>query len=116
MDVGRRTDVPDVLAAFDVAVCSSVFEGSPLAVMEFMEAGLPIVATKVGGVPDLVDEGEGGFLVSPGDAATLAERVCKLLADPEAARRMGEHGQRRRREEFAIDVAARRTEELYERL
>jgi glycosyltransferase involved in cell wall biosynthesis len=114
--LGRRTDVPDVLAAFDVAVCSSVFEGSPLAVMEFMEAGLPIVATKVGGVPDLVDEGEGGYLVAPGDAATLAERVCKLLADPEAARRMGQHGQRRRREEFAIDVAARRTEELYERL
>jgi glycosyltransferase involved in cell wall biosynthesis len=81
-----------------------------------MEAGLPIVATEVGGVPDLVEDGVGGYLVAPGDAATLAERVCALLADPEGAKRMGLHGQQRRREEFALDVAARRLEELYERL
>ncbi|HEX8714352.1 MAG TPA: glycosyltransferase, partial [Solirubrobacteraceae bacterium] len=53
--VGLRTDIPDVLAALDIAVCCSDFEGSPLSVLEYMDAGLPVVATRVGGLPDLVD-------------------------------------------------------------
>jgi glycosyltransferase involved in cell wall biosynthesis len=111
--LGRRTDVPDVLATLDVAVSSSVFEGAPLAMLEFMEAGLPIVATAVGGVPDLVAEGLGGYLVAPHDPAALGDRVVATLADGARAREMGEYNRRRRREEFDLDTIVRRLEDLY---
>lgn len=114
--MGFRADVPDVLAALDVAVSSSAFEGSPLAVMEFMEAALPIVATRVGGVPDLIDDGVHGLLVEPGDADGIAAAVRRLLREREAAREMGERARERRRREFDIDVTVRRFESLYERL
>ena len=77
-----RTDVPDVLDALDVAVSSSDFEGSPLSVMEYMEAARPVVATRVGGVPDLIDDGVHGLLVEPQDPAAFAAAVAQLLRDP----------------------------------
>ena len=82
MLLGRRLDVPDLLAALDVAVCSSDYEGSPLSVMEYMEAGLPIVATRVGGVPDLIDDGVHGLLVEPGDPHSSLARswICSPTA------------------------------------
>jgi glycosyltransferase involved in cell wall biosynthesis len=114
--LGKRTDVPDVLAAFDVAVSSSRFEGTPLAVMEWMEAGLPIAATRVGGVPELIEDGVHGLLVEPGDAQALAAAVARLLRDRSAAAEMGTRARERRRREFDIDVTARRIETLYEDL
>jgi glycosyltransferase involved in cell wall biosynthesis len=114
--LGYREDVPDVLRALDVAVSSSDFEGSPLAVMEYMDAARPIVATAVGGVPDLIDDGVHGLLVPPGDSGALARAVAELLADPASARRMGEHARERRRTEFDIDTLVRRLEDLYEEL
>jgi glycosyltransferase involved in cell wall biosynthesis len=116
MFLGVRTDVPDVLAALDVAVSTSDFEGSPLSVMEYMEAGRPIVATRVGGVPDLIDDAVHGRLVAPQDAAGFAEGVATLLRDPDAAREMGARARERRRAEFDIDVMVRRLEALYEEL
>jgi glycosyltransferase involved in cell wall biosynthesis len=113
MFLGVRTDVPDVLAALDVAVSSSDFEGSPLSVMEYMEAARPVVATRVGGVPDLIDDGEHGLLVEPQDPAAFADAVAQLLRDPERARQMGARGRERRRTEFDIDVMVRRLEDLY---
>jgi glycosyltransferase involved in cell wall biosynthesis len=114
--LGVRTDVPDVLAALDVAVSSSDFEGSPLSVMEYMEAARPVVATRVGGVPDLIDDGVHGRLVAPQDPAAFAAAVAELLRDPERARQMGSRGRERRREEFDIEVMVRRLEALYEEL
>jgi glycosyltransferase involved in cell wall biosynthesis len=116
MLIGFRDDVPDVLAALDVAVSSSVSEGGPLAVMEFMEAARPIVATRVGGVPDLIDDGVHGLLVPPGDTDALTAALRRVLADRDAARRMGERARERRSREFDIDVAVGRFESLYERL
>ena len=113
MFLGVRTDVPDVLAALDVAVSTSDFEGSPLSVMEYMEAALPVVATRVGGVPDLIDDGEQGRLVGPRDPEAFARAVAELLHDRERARQMGEAGRRRRRSEFDIEVMVRRLEDLY---
>ena len=111
--LGLRSDVPDVLAALDVAVVSSSFEGTPLAVLEYMDAGLPVVSTRVGGVPDLIDDGEHGLLVEPGDPAALASAIGALLRDPERARRMGRAGRERRRSEFTIDNTVRTLERMY---
>ena len=114
--LGVRTDVPDVLDALDVAVSTSDFEGSPLSVMEFMEAARPIVATRVGGVPDLIDDGVHGRIVEPQDPAAFAAAVAELLRDPAKAAEMGQRARERRRAEFDIDVMVRRLEELYVRL
>jgi glycosyltransferase involved in cell wall biosynthesis len=116
MFLGVRTDVPDVLAALDVAVSSSDFEGSPLSVMEFMEAARPIVATRVGGVPDLIEDGVHGLLVEPQDPGAFAAAVARMLRDRDAARAMGERARERRRTEFDIDVMVRRLEQLYTEL
>jgi glycosyltransferase involved in cell wall biosynthesis len=114
--LGRRDDVPDVLRAFDVAACSSDFEGTPLSILEYMEAALPVVATRVGGVPDLIEDGVNGRLVEPQDPERLAAGIASLLGDPELARQMGQRGQARRRSEFDISNTVREIERLYESL
>lgn len=114
--VGQRNDVPDLLAAFDVAVNCSDFEGAPLSIMEYMEAALPIVATCVGGVPEMIDEGVSGLLVEPGEPESIAAAVAEILANPERAAAMGAEGQRRRGEEFDLVTMTRRLESLYEDL
>jgi glycosyltransferase involved in cell wall biosynthesis len=114
--LGMRSDVPDLVRAFDVAVLSSDFEGTPLAIMEYMEAEKPVVATRVGGVPDLIAHGVHGLLVSPQDPGALAASVAELLRDPARAAEMGRRGGERRRREFDLDATVRRLEELYERL
>jgi glycosyltransferase involved in cell wall biosynthesis len=111
--LGPRADVPNVLRALDVAVSSSDFEGSPLAVMEYMDAARPIVATSVGGVPDLIEPGEHGLLVPRGDHAALARAVDELLDDPERRRSMGERARERRVSEFSVEVLVHRLEDLY---
>jgi glycosyltransferase involved in cell wall biosynthesis len=111
--MGHRGDVPDVLRAIDVAVSSSDFEGSPLAVMEYMDAALPIVATAVGGVPDLIESGVHGLLVPRGDPAALAGAIAQALDEPERSREMGAQARERRRSEFDIDTLVRRLEALY---
>jgi glycosyltransferase involved in cell wall biosynthesis len=116
MMLGRRLDVPDMLAALDVAVCASHYEGSPLAVMEYMEAALPIVATRVGGVPDLIEDGVHGVLVEPGDPGALAEALGSLLGDRARASTLGARARERRRREFDLDVMVHNFEALYEEL
>ena len=114
--LGRRQDVYDVIDTFDIAVLSSDYEGSPLAVMEYMDAAKVVVATRVGGVPDLVVDGETGLLVEPRDPESLAAAIMSLLRDPARARAMGEAGRERRLREFSIEVTTRKVEELYETL
>ena len=111
--LGLRTDVPDVLRTVDIAVCCSTSEGSPLSVMEYMQAGLAVVATAVGGVPDLIEPGVHGLLVPPDDPPALAAALAELLAEPDRARAMGDRGRERQRAEFDIDVLVGRLETLY---
>lgn len=111
--IGSRTDVPDVLRSFDIAVCCSDFEGSPLAVMEYMAAGLPIVATAVGGVPDIITSETHGLLVPPQDPPALASALRRLLDDRELAARLGEQAQARQRTEFELTSLVGRLEALY---
>ncbi len=91
---GLRRDVPRLLAAFDAFALTSRFEGLPLVLPEAMAMRLPVVATAVGGVPNVVREGVTGFLVAPGDgaAAAMSARVSDLLADPGLRQRLGARG------------------------
>lgn len=114
--VGMRTDVPDVLAALDVAVLCSEFEGIPLALLEYMDAARPIVATRVGGIPELITDGTHGLLVESGDVQALAGAVKQLLTDPGTAARLGAHARERRRAEFSLEGTVERLEGLYEHL
>jgi glycosyltransferase involved in cell wall biosynthesis len=114
--LGRRNDVPDILAALDVAVSASEREGSPLAIMEYMEAQLPIVATAVGGVPDLIEDGVHGLLVAPGDPMAMAGAIERLLSDPTYAQSLGTRARERRGQEFDLDVMVGNVEALYDEL
>jgi glycosyltransferase involved in cell wall biosynthesis len=87
--LGYRTDVPDLLAASDLFVLGSAFEGLPISIMEAMTAGLPVVATAVGGVPEAVRDGETGRLVKAHDAQALAEALVSLARDRGQRARMG---------------------------
>ena len=114
--LGLRDDVPDVLAALDLAVSSSQWEGSPLSILEYMGAGLPTVATAVGGVPDLIVDGLHGRLVPPGEPVALADAVAELLRAPDLAQEMGRRARERQRSEFDLASLVRRLERLYEDL
>jgi glycosyltransferase involved in cell wall biosynthesis len=111
--LGFRGDVPDVLRALDVAVLCSDREASPLAVLEYMAAGLPLVATRVGGIPEIVEDQVTGVLVEPGDHRALAGAIAHLIDSPQDARRMGAAARERRQTEFSIDAVVRRVEALY---
>jgi glycosyltransferase involved in cell wall biosynthesis len=113
---GVRTDVGDLLAASDIVASSSAFEGSPLALMESLGAGKPVVATRVGGVPEIVRDGLEGLLVPPGDPTALADALLTLLRDSGLRDRMGAAGRERQRTEFDIGVMVNRLEALYESL
>jgi glycosyltransferase involved in cell wall biosynthesis len=116
--VGARSDVPEVVRALDVAVLSShpVVETLSNAVLEYMAAGKPVVATRVGSVPEQVEHGVTGFLVDPGDWQTLGDRIAELLEDRALAARMGQAGRARVEERYTIDRMVQGHEHLFERL
>jgi len=114
--LGTRSDVPSILAAADVAALASDFEGSPLSVMEYMAAARPVVATAVGGVPDLIEDGVQGLLVPPRDERALAAALAALLGDPERAQTLGAQARERQQREFTLDAMVGRLELLYESL
>lgn len=113
---GARDDARDLLGLLDVFVLPSLSEGMPWAVLEAMAVGLPVVATRVGGVPELVDDGRTGYLVEPRDAESISDNACKLIDDPHAMKRLGSAGRKRAETDFALDKMRRDTEELYVRL
>lgn len=110
---GLRQDVPRLLKAMNVFALSSLSEGMPITVLEAMAAGLPVVATKVGALPDLAEEGLTGFLVEPEQPEAIAERLAELLANPELAKSFGAEARRKVEREFGIDLMLRRYAELY---
>lgn len=112
--LGERTDIPECLAASDVFVLPSRWEGLPLTIIEAMMAGLPVVASRVGGVPELVENGVTGFLVPFGDAAALAKTIQKLLDDKELRLRLGRAGREKAMKEFTLARMLTATQTVYE--
>ena len=113
--VGHRLDVPAILARAQAACLCLSAEGLSNALMEAMAARLPIVASAVGGTPELVRDGENGYLVPPGDAQALAAKLATLLSRPDAAREMGLRGRRRVESELSMERMADGHGALYRR-
>jgi glycosyltransferase involved in cell wall biosynthesis len=113
---GFRLDVPDVLAASTVAVLPSLTEGLSNSLLEAMAAGVPVVATRVGGNPEAVGDDEAGIIVPPGDDALLASAIGRLLRDRALRERLGRAGRSRVGRLFSIRRMVGDTEDLYQRL
>lgn len=110
---GLRRDIPNLLAAADISVLPSLSEGLPNSVIEAMAAALPVVATKVGGVPELIQHGRHGLLVSPGNREALVESITALLANPFLSRRLGEAARTRIETGFSFEKMFQETVSLY---
>lgn len=113
---GPIRPVRDLYGASDIGAMASYHEGLSNACLEQSAAGLPLVVTNVGGLPEIVDDGVTGFVVEPGDIAGFEDRIGRLLGDDALRARTGEAGRRRTAERFTAARMARRTEELLIRL
>ena len=114
--LGYQDDVAPWYAACDAVVLTSASEGTPVTIIEALAAGRPVVATKVGGVPDVVDEGETGFLVRAGDTHALAERLETLARDPARRAAMGDEGRERVLRRYAVERLVDDVDRLYREL
>jgi glycosyltransferase involved in cell wall biosynthesis len=112
--LGVVDDMRPFFESVHVLAISSVAEGTPLSIVEAMGAGVPIVATAVGGIPEQVTDGHNGYLVEPRNPAALAERIGSVLADPNAATRLGEAGRARALREFSVETMTDAIESVYE--
>ncbi|HVG53295.1 MAG TPA: glycosyltransferase [Vicinamibacterales bacterium] len=113
---GLRSDVPDLLGAADVSVMPSLNEALSNVLLESMAAGAPVVATRVGGTPEALIDGETGLLVPPGDTGAIVASVSQLLDDPALARRLGIAARRVISEQFSVERMVTATQDLYAEL
>jgi len=111
---GRRDDVPAVTAALDVAVLPSYREAQGLSILEAMALSRPVVASAVGGIPEMIDDGRTGLLVPPRDAGALAAAIVRLLQDAEFAERIGRAGHDLVHERFCVEQMVRAVETIYD--
>jgi L-malate glycosyltransferase len=111
--LGRRNDVPQILACADIAVLPSKSEGLPNAVLEYLAAGLPTVASWVGGNAEIVENGKTGLLVPPEDASALAEALLRLLRDPDLAASLGKKGREYVVSQFSFQRMITSIDQLY---
>ena len=111
---GGRTDVAALTAALDVAVLPSLREAQGIAILEAMAAGRPVVASAVGGIPEVVRDGVDALLVPPADSASLARALIRLARLPRLRARLGAAGRRRVEEEYSVAASTRRIEAIYD--
>jgi len=111
--LGMRNDIPDLLAGADLFVMPSLAEGLPMALIEAMAAGLAVVATRVGGIPEVVDDGTSGHLVAPEDPGALARGISLLLGDSGLRDRLAQAGRRRVEEHFSSERMTADYERLF---
>jgi glycosyltransferase involved in cell wall biosynthesis len=111
--LGDRSDVAQLLSQSDIFVLPSKWEGLPISILEAMRAGLPVIASDVGGVAECVEDGVTGFLVPPHDETRLRGALARLIQSPELMHRMGEAGRNRFEKNFRIDAMVKRTLAVY---
>jgi glycosyltransferase involved in cell wall biosynthesis len=114
--LGRRSDIPDILASCDIAVLPSKAEGLPNAVLEYMAAGLPTVASRVGGNAELVQDGVTGLLVPVQEPEALGNALLRLLRNPELSRQVAANGRRLATQDFSFERLIREMDDLYTEL
>ena len=114
--LGLRRDIPNVLKSIDLFALPTLEEALGTAFVEAMAMKKPVIGTRVGGVPEVVHEGENGFLVNPGDPTDLADAIIRLLKNPDLAKSMGERGRSIATTEFTVDRMCVRMQELYKAL
>jgi glycosyltransferase involved in cell wall biosynthesis len=118
-DVRFTGFIPDpakIIGCFDIGVLCSRTEALPMAVLEYMAGGIPCVVTDVGGMKELVADGENGFVIQPDDPVALATRIIELLDDPDLARRMGSKGRERVAHRFTMEAMVRNTTDLFRKV
>jgi glycosyltransferase involved in cell wall biosynthesis len=114
--LGHRQDIPDLLAACDVFVLPSLFEGLALSILEAMAAGKPVIATAIEGTSEVIRDGENGLLIPPTDPTALASAVRQILGDPVRAQRLAAAGRARVQREFSTEILIERTMGVYSEL
>ena len=113
---GWRRDIPQILRIVNILVLTSRWEGLPRVFPEAMASELPIVATKVNGAPEAIEEGVNGFLVPVGNISSMTEKIITLLDNPEMAKEMGRRGKKKVFSEFDIDLMVEKIDNLYQGL
>ena len=111
-----RPDVPDLIAILDILVMSSYTESFPNAILEAMAMGVPVIATHVGGIPEIVDEGQTGFLVPPKDPQAISDRILDLCQNSSQRLRMGRAAHKRVEDEFTVQEVTGKLESIYAKL
>jgi glycosyltransferase involved in cell wall biosynthesis len=111
---GRRDDISALTADLTIAVLPSLREAQGISLLEAMARRIPVVASDVGGIPEVVTDGVDGLLVPPADPAALADALVRLLRDPRLRERLGEAGYGTVAERFSIDAQVRRIEAVYD--
>jgi glycosyltransferase involved in cell wall biosynthesis len=111
--LGHRSDAINIVRTLDVFVLASTRESFGLTLIEALSQEVPVVASRTGGVPEIVDGETTGLLAEPGNPEDIAEKVCRLLEDPELAHRLAEEGCKSVRSRFSAEAMLDRTQDLY---
>lgn len=111
---GYRNDIAEIMNVMDIFALTSVVEAAPIVIMEAMACARPIVATRVGGIPELIEDGDTGIIVPPRDSEAIADAILHLLNSPEEAQRMGINARERAIGHFDVEISARKHRKIYQ--
>jgi glycosyltransferase involved in cell wall biosynthesis len=110
---GFRRDIPRIMRALDCLVVPSLHEAQTLVIPQAFASGKPAIGSKVGGIPEMLQDGRNGFLIEPGNEEQLADRMLRLAADPGLARRFGQAGREFAERELSVDIKMQQLQESY---
>jgi glycosyltransferase involved in cell wall biosynthesis len=112
----QREDIPQLLSLMDIFILPSITEGTPLSIMEAMSMKLPVIASRVGGIPEVVSEGKTGLIVNPGNPDEITNAVLNLLKDPKTRKEMGVKAREIAKKKFSLEHCVKGHEKLYKKL